>query len=129
MMIIVTTKIINPGDMSESSIGLSRQEILADFRLALLSREIALLARREVLSGKAKFGIFGDGKEVVQIALARSFMPGLPMQSSSFTRSTDIQMKGLTREVPAEISIIILPVAASIRVMNESNPSLYSGIY
>ncbi len=129
MMIIVTTKIINPGDMSESSIGLSRQEILADFRLALLSREIALLARREVLSGKAKFGIFGDGKEVVQIALARSFMPGFPMQSSSFTRSTDIQMKGLTREVPGEISIIILPVAASIRVMNESNPSLYPGIY
>ncbi len=63
-------------DMSENSFGLSRDEILADFRLALLSREIALLARREVLSGKAKFGIFGDGKELAQIALARNFKDG-----------------------------------------------------
>jgi len=62
--------------MSETTIGLSRDEILDDFRLALLSREIALLARREVLAGKAKFGIFGDGKEVAQIALARTFREG-----------------------------------------------------
>jgi len=62
--------------MSENSFMLSRDEVLADFRLALLSREIALLARREVLSGKAKFGIFGDGKEVAQIALARTFKNG-----------------------------------------------------
>lgn len=62
--------------MSTTSIGLSRDEIQSDFRLALLSREIALLARREVLSGKAKFGIFGDGKEVAQIALARNFRDG-----------------------------------------------------
>lgn len=62
--------------MSKTTIGLSREEILGDFKLALLSREIALLARREVLSGKAKFGIFGDGKEVAQIALARNFREG-----------------------------------------------------
>ena len=49
---------------------------MADFSLAHLSREIAMLARREVLAGKAKFGIFGDGKEVAQIALARTFMDG-----------------------------------------------------
>ena len=55
--------------MSNTSFTLSREEVLSDFKLALLSREIALLARREVLSGKAKFGIFGDGKELAQIAL------------------------------------------------------------
>jgi 2-oxoisovalerate dehydrogenase E1 component len=62
--------------MSKTTIGLSKEEVLGDFKLALLSREIALLARREVLSGKAKFGIFGDGKEVAQIALARNFKEG-----------------------------------------------------
>jgi 2-oxoisovalerate dehydrogenase E1 component len=62
--------------MSETSMGLSRDEVLADFSLAHLSREMAQLARREVLSGKAKFGIFGDGKEVAQIALARNFING-----------------------------------------------------
>lgn len=62
--------------MSDKLFGLSRKEVLSDFRLAHLSREIAMLARREVLSGKAKFGIFGDGKELAQIALARNFRPG-----------------------------------------------------
>jgi len=62
--------------MSGTSINLSREEVMADFSLAHLSREIAMLARREVLAGKAKFGIFGDGKEVAQIALARTFMDG-----------------------------------------------------
>jgi len=62
--------------MSEEQVPLSREEIVQDFKLAYLSREIALLARKEVLSGKAKFGIFGDGKEVAQIALARYFNKG-----------------------------------------------------
>ena len=62
--------------MSENSFELSREEVLSDYRLACLSREIALLARNEVLSGKAKFGIFGDGKELAQIALARNFKKG-----------------------------------------------------
>lgn len=53
-----------------------RQEVLADFRLASISREASLLGRREVLSGKAKFGIFGDGKELAQIALAKQFQDG-----------------------------------------------------
>ena len=51
-------------------------EVLADYKLALVSRNISLLGRKEVLTGKAKFGIFGDGKEVVQIALAKSFEKG-----------------------------------------------------
>ncbi len=54
----------------------TKQEVLADFRLAHLSREIALLGRREVMSGRAKFGIFGDGKEIAQIALAKNFREG-----------------------------------------------------
>jgi pyruvate/2-oxoglutarate/acetoin dehydrogenase E1 component/TPP-dependent pyruvate/acetoin dehydrogenase alpha subunit len=53
-----------------------RQEVLADYRFASESRETSLLARKEVLTGKAKFGIFGDGKEVPQIAMAKFFKPG-----------------------------------------------------
>lgn len=53
-----------------------KQEVLNDFRLACLSREASLLGRREVLTGKAKFGIFGDGKELAQLALAKQFRDG-----------------------------------------------------
>jgi 2-oxoisovalerate dehydrogenase E1 component len=50
--------------------------VLADYRLAVVSREASLMGRKEVLTGKAKFGIFGDGKELAQIALAKSFQKG-----------------------------------------------------
>jgi len=53
-----------------------RQEILSDYRLACLSREASILGRKEVLTGKAKFGIFGDGKELAQIALSKQFRNG-----------------------------------------------------
>ena len=53
-----------------------RTSVIADYRMALMSREVSLLGRREVLTGKAKFGIFGDGKEVAQIALAKFFQKG-----------------------------------------------------
>src|SRR5882724_3774096 len=53
-----------------------RDEVLSDFRLACQSREASLLGRKEVLTGKAKFGIFGDGKEVPQVAMAKFFKPG-----------------------------------------------------
>ncbi len=56
--------------------GLNRDEVLADFRLAHVSRNLSIIGRREVLSGKAKFGIFGDGKEIIQIALAKQFRDG-----------------------------------------------------
>lgn len=52
------------------------QEILNDYRLACISREASLLGRKEVLTGKAKFGIFGDGKELAQIAMAKQFENG-----------------------------------------------------
>jgi len=53
-----------------------KDEVLRDYRLALESRETSLLGRKEVLTGKAKFGIFGDGKELAQIAMAKSFKDG-----------------------------------------------------
>ncbi|MFA7686788.1 MAG: thiamine pyrophosphate-dependent enzyme [Moheibacter sp.] len=53
-----------------------KKQILEDYRTAVLSREVSLLGRREVLTGKAKFGIFGDGKELPQIAMARVFKNG-----------------------------------------------------
>ena len=51
-------------------------EVLNDYKVATISRECSLLGRREVLTGKAKFGIFGDGKEVPQLALAKAFKNG-----------------------------------------------------
>ena len=53
-----------------------KAEVLNDFRIAVTSRECSLLGRREVLTGKAKFGIFGDGKEVPQLAWAKAFKKG-----------------------------------------------------
>ncbi len=53
-----------------------RNEVLKDYRISCESRETSLLGRKEVLTGKAKFGIFGDGKEVAQVAMAKFFKPG-----------------------------------------------------
>lgn len=53
-----------------------REEVLNDYKTACISRETSLLGRKEVLTGKAKFGIFGDGKEIAQIAMAKYFEPG-----------------------------------------------------
>jgi len=57
-------------------LGLSKEEVLNDFRIANESRQASLMGRREVLTGKAKFGIFGDGKEVPQLAMAHVFEDG-----------------------------------------------------
>jgi TPP-dependent pyruvate/acetoin dehydrogenase alpha subunit len=54
----------------------TRESIIADYRIAFRSRQASLIGRKEVLTGKAKFGIFGDGKEVAQLAMARAFRPG-----------------------------------------------------
>ena len=51
-------------------------EVINDYKIAVTSRECSILGRREVLTGKAKFGIFGDGKEVPQLAMAKSFKNG-----------------------------------------------------
>ncbi len=61
---------------SDLEASFDREEVLRDYRLACLSREVSILGRREVLTGKAKFGIFGDGKEVPQVALAHYVRKG-----------------------------------------------------
>ena len=53
-----------------------KSEVINDYKIAVTSRECSLLGRREVLTGKAKFGIFGDGKEVPQLAWAKVFKNG-----------------------------------------------------
>src|SRR6201991_2806708 len=63
-------------DQEKLSFDKFREEVLKDYRVACESREASLLGRKEVLTGKAKFGIFGDGKEVPQVAMAKFFKPG-----------------------------------------------------
>jgi len=63
-------------DQEKLSFDKFREEVLKDYRCACDSREASLLGRKEVLTGKAKFGIFGDGKEVPQVAMAKFFRPG-----------------------------------------------------
>ncbi len=62
--------------VSIGSIQLDRATVIQDFKLCCVSREASILARKEVLTGKAKFGITGDGKEVPQIAMAKAFQKG-----------------------------------------------------
>lgn len=54
----------------------NREEVLEDFRICCVSREVSLMARKEVLTGKAKFAVTGDGKEVPQVAMAKAFLKG-----------------------------------------------------
>lgn len=63
-------------DVSKEKLKEFQNIVLADYRVAVESREASLTGRKEVLTGKAKFGIFGDGKEVAQIAMAKSFREG-----------------------------------------------------
>ncbi len=58
------------------SLGIDVQEIIKDYKLAYTSRQVSLIGRREVMSGKAKFGIFGGGKELAQIAMAKVIRDG-----------------------------------------------------
>ncbi len=55
---------------------IDKEQVLTDYRLALISRQVSLMGRKEVFMGKAKFGVFGDGKEVAQLAMARFFQKG-----------------------------------------------------
>jgi pyruvate/2-oxoglutarate/acetoin dehydrogenase E1 component/TPP-dependent pyruvate/acetoin dehydrogenase alpha subunit len=63
-------------DASELSFDDFKQVVIQDYKLAYESRQASLLGRKEVLTGKAKFGIFGDGKEVAQVAMAKAFKAG-----------------------------------------------------
>ena len=66
--ITLTNKKVNKDDFVK--------EILHDYKIICLSREASLLGRKEVLTGKAKFGIFGDGKELAQLVMAKFFQKG-----------------------------------------------------
>ena len=68
--------------------------VLNDYRIVCESRETSLMGRREVLSGKGSFGIFGDGKELAQIAMARSFRKG-DFRSGYYRDQTFMMAKGL----------------------------------
>ena len=57
-----------------------KSDVLNDYYIAALSRQVSILGRKEVLSGKGKFGIFGDGKELAQIAMAKVFKNVLSCQ-------------------------------------------------
>ena len=72
-----------------------KDEIIKDYRLAYQSRQVSLIGRREVLSGKAKFGIFGDGKEIAQLAIARAFRKG-DWRSGYYRDQTWMFMLGVT---------------------------------
>lgn len=71
-----------------------KQIVLADYKLANESRQTSLLGRKEVLTGKAKFGIFGDGKEIAQIAMAKTFMNG-DFRSGYYRDQTFMMAAGL----------------------------------
>lgn len=73
----------------------SKEEVLADYKLACESRQASLLGRKEVLTGKAKFGIFGDGKEVAQLAMAKVFEKG-DFRSGYYRDQTFAFAKGIT---------------------------------
>jgi hypothetical protein len=63
-------------DIAELSFDDFKSIVINDYRIAYESRQASLIGRREVLTGKAKFGIFGDGKEVAQLAMAKAFRAG-----------------------------------------------------
>ena len=63
-------------ELATDLIALTRQNILDDYRLVCESRQASLLGRKDVMGGRAKFGIFGDGKELAQIAMAKAFRKG-----------------------------------------------------
>jgi pyruvate/2-oxoglutarate/acetoin dehydrogenase E1 component/TPP-dependent pyruvate/acetoin dehydrogenase alpha subunit len=71
-----TTNNNDPALAEKLSFDKFRNEVIKDYRIVCESRETSLLGRKEVLTGKAKFGIFGDGKEVAQVAMAKFFKPG-----------------------------------------------------
>ncbi len=71
-----TQHVVSESSSDELSFDVFKTAVLNDYKTCCISREASLLGRKEVLTGKAKFGIFGDGKEVAQVAMAKFFKPG-----------------------------------------------------
>lgn len=82
-------------DAEKLSFDKFRDEVLLDYTMVCISRETSLLGRKEVLGGKAKFGIFGDGKEVAQVAMAKFFQTG-DFRSGYYRDQTFMLAAGLT---------------------------------
>ncbi|MCA1745374.1 MAG: hypothetical protein LC643_06695, partial [Bacteroidales bacterium] len=72
-----------------------KKEVLNDYKIGQLSRQMSIIGRKEVLTGKAKFGIFGDGKELAQIAMAKQFMKG-DWRSGYYRDQTFLLATGMT---------------------------------
>ena len=75
-MSVAEQNLINSLDSSELGFDDFKKIVIQDYKIAFESRQASLLGRKEVLTGKAKFGIFGDGKEVAQLAMAKTFKQG-----------------------------------------------------
>lgn len=73
---MVDTKTTSRTPKTNGAPGFNREEVLQDFRICCLSREASVIARKEVLNGRANFGIIGDGKEVAQVAMAKAWQKG-----------------------------------------------------
>ncbi len=85
-----------------------KKNVIGDFRIACLSREASLLGRKEVLTGKAKFGIFGDGKEVAQLAMAKVFKEG-DFRSGYYRDQTFMFAAGMTNTVEFFSQLYAIP--------------------
>jgi 2-oxoisovalerate dehydrogenase E1 component len=99
-----------------------KKEVINDYRLAFESRQASLLGRKEVLTGKAKFGIFGDGKEVAQLAMAKAFKAG-DIRSGYYRDQTFMFATGMSdirkffAQLYAHVSLEAEPASAG-RLMN-----------
>ena len=97
-------------------------EVLNDYKLAYASRQASLIGRKEVLTGKAKFGIFGDGKEVAQLAMAKFFKNG-DFRSGYYRDQTFMFAKGMSNvkeffaQLYADTNVKLEPASAG-RSMN-----------
>ncbi|MXV52069.1 transketolase [Pedobacter sp. HMF7647] len=85
----------NPFDFSELSFDDFKKIVIKDYQIAYESRQASIIGRREVLTGKAKFGIFGDGKEVAQLAMAKAFKDG-DWRSGYYRDQTFIMASGMS---------------------------------
>ena len=78
----------------ESPLTLNKESVLTDYQLACLSRQCSLLVRKEVFAGRAKFGIYGDGKELAQVAA--DFLPTCKFQRDEHDIGTFAKNTNLT---------------------------------
>ncbi len=99
-----------------------KTEVLQDYKIAFESRQASLLGRKEVLTGKAKFGIFGDGKEVAQLAMAKAFRNG-DIRSGYYRDQTFMFATGMSNireffaQLYAHVNVKAEPASAG-RLMN-----------